>query len=92
MKDSNSWIERNIEKMMNQIMLDARHQKPLPLGITLHPIAYKKFVEILRSKNAYFPDDYGNFKFISVPVHINSNIPYGCFTVERFSPKVGLLK
>ncbi len=84
-KDSpNSWIEKNIEKMMIQISQDARFGRPLPLFITLHPVAYTKFVEILKSKSSFFPDSQGFFSFLTVPVRMNPRLPYGTFTVERF--------
>ena len=77
------WIENNLKKMMDDIMLDARFQRPLPTEITLHGVAYKKFIEILQSKSAFFPDATGSFNFIGVPVHLNSSLPYGCFVVSR---------
>ena len=86
------WIEKNIQRMMNEIMKDARYQKPLPLSITLHGIAYRKFQNILQSKNAYFPEPDGSFKFIGIQVFENNKLPYGCFTVERFKRGIGLLK
>ncbi len=85
------WIEKNIVKMMNQIMSDARFGRPMPLAITLHGTAYRKFVEILKTKSAYHPDATGDFNFIGVPVHINGKLPFGTFTVERFSTGAKLL-
>ena len=87
---SNSWIDRNLEKMMTQIMQDARHQRPMPTSITLHGIAYKKFIELLKSKGAYHPKAAG-FDFVGVPVYINNDLPMGTFVVDRFR-NVGLLK
>lgn len=84
-KDSpTSWIEKNIIKMMGQVSMDARHQRPMPLSITMNPIALNKFVDILKSKSSFFPDDKDGFTFLTVPVRSNSRLPYGSFTIERF--------
>lgn len=77
--------------MMDQILLDARFQRPLPLSINLHGTAYRKFVEILKTKSAYHPDVTGNFSFLNVPVYINNNLPYGTIVCERFSSGAKLL-
>ena len=89
---SNQWIENNIDKMMAQITTDARYQRPLPLSITLHGIAFRKFIDILKSKNAFFPDALGNLSFLGISVHVNNKLPMGTFLVERFSEKAGLLR
>lgn len=91
MNSATDWIEKNIQKMMGQISQDARHQRPLPLGITMHGVAYNKFVNILQGMNSFFPEPDGKFKFIGIPVHKNDRIPYGCFTVERFRAGNGML-
>lgn len=81
---STEWIEKNIEKMMEQIMVDARYQRPLPLSINMHPIAYRKFANVLKSKSIFIPNDKGDFSFFGAPVKQNNQLPYGTFTVERF--------
>ncbi len=82
------WIEKNIETMMGMVMKDARLGKSLPTAITMNPVALKKFVEILKSKNAYFPYD-GKLDFLGIPVYSSHNLPFGTFTLERF--KDGLI-
>lgn len=79
------WIERNIEKMMNQIMIDARYQRQMPLSISMHEIARKKFINILKSRSAYWPEMDGGFKFLNIPINENNNLPFGTFVVERFN-------
>jgi hypothetical protein len=85
------WIEKNLDKLMSQITQDARQQRPLPLKIVMHPLALRKFIDLLKSKSAFFPNPDGSFSFLKIPVISNSHLPYGCFTVERFK-EVGLLK
>lgn len=77
------WINKNIEKMVAQIISDFRYNKPLPLSITMHGIAFEKFIEILKSKSSYFPNEFGMFNFLTIPVKRNNNLPLGTFTVER---------
>lgn len=77
--------------MIGQIMLDSRHQRPLPLSISLHGKAYQKFIEILKSKSAYFPQEDGTLKFLTVPIYFNNKLPFGCFTVERIKEGDGML-
>ena len=84
-KISTDWIEKNLKKMMDQIYVDARYQKPLPLKITMQGAALDKFIDILKSKSIFFPDDKGGFTFIGIPIRINNRIPFGTFAVERFS-------
>jgi len=79
-----SWIEDNLERMMGQVAEDARYQRPLPLSITMSTEAYQKFVEILKSKSAFFPKYNGMLDFLTVPVRLNPRLPMGTFTVERF--------
>ena len=79
------WIEKNLKRMMDQIYVDARLQKPLPLRITMHPAALDKFIEILKSKSIFFPNENGGFTFIGIPIKINGHLPFGTFAVERFS-------
>ncbi len=79
-----NWIEKNIDRMMAEIAQDARHQKPLPLSITMSTEAYNKFAEILKSKSNFFPNDSGSFSFLNVPIRLNPRIPVGSFIVERF--------
>ncbi len=81
---SNDWITKNIETMMGQIAQDARHQRPLPLRIAMQGLALQKFIEILKSKNAFFPSPDGSFSFLTIPVKANNRLPYGSFVVERF--------
>lgn len=81
------WIDNNIQKMMDQIMSDVRYKRPLPTSINLHGVALKKFIAILKSKSAFFPDDDGHFKFLNVPVYANNDLPFGSFVVERFKPQ-----
>ena len=78
------WIEKNIQRMMIEVMKDIRHGKPLPFSLTMHGIAYRKFSNILQSKSIFFPEADGSFKFIGIPVHLNNRLPYGSFTLERF--------
>ena len=84
-KDSpTSWIEKNLDTMMAQIASDVRYGRVLPVSISMNPIAFNKFVDILKSKSSFFPDDKGGFTFLTIPVRSNSRLPYGTFTVERF--------
>lgn len=86
------WIEKNIHTMINQIMADARHKRPLPTSITCHGVALRKFIDILKSKSVYFPEEDGKFKFIGIQVFENNRLPYGTFTVKRFKRGIGLFK
>lgn len=81
---SQSWIEKNIDTMMAMISMDARKQRPLPLSISMHGLALKKFVQILKSKASFFPNADGRFSFLGIPVKANNNLPYGTFVLERF--------
>ncbi len=74
---------------MTQIFQDMRAGRPLPLSITLHGIAHKKFIELLQSKAAYHPKANG-LDFLGIPIYVNSNLPMGAFVVER-SHAVSLL-
>lgn len=85
------WIEKNIEKLMIRLMKKARNQKQLPLSISMSELAYQKFVKILQSKNAYFPNPTQPLEFLNIPVYINARLPAGTFTVESFSENIGLL-
>lgn len=88
---STDWIERNIQKMIADVMMTARRQKPLPLSMSFHGVALKKFIAILQSKSVYFPKEDGTFDFLGIPVHCNNHLPYGTFVVERIDPKKGTL-
>ncbi len=87
--NSNDWIQRNLEKLMIQIFQDLRAARPLPLTITLHGVAYKKFIELLKSKAAYHPKPDG-IDFLGIPIFVNNSLPYATFVVER-PDKVKLL-
>lgn len=78
------WIEKNIEKAIGQIMGDVKHGRILPTSMTFNGVALKKFIAILKSQGAYWPEPDGKFKFIGIPIHSNNRLPYGTFTVERF--------
>lgn len=91
-KKQKNWIEKNLERMMGMISMDARKMRPLPTSITMNGIAYTKFIEVLKSRSAYFPDEKGQIKFLTVPVFVNNRLPEGTFTLERFSNQVGLVK
>lgn len=80
--NSNDWIHKNIEKMMTQIFQDLRQGRPLPISITLHGVAYKKFIELLKTKAAYHPRPDG-LDFLGVPVYVNNSLPYATFVVQR---------
>lgn len=90
-QQASDWIEKNIYTLMGQVMTNARRQKPLPLSIAMHPVAYRKFVQILSSKSGYFPETDGSFKFIGVPVFRNTKLPFGTFTLERIRNGSGML-
>jgi hypothetical protein len=85
-KLAHDWIEKNLERFIGQSMRTARHQKPLPLSVTMHGIARTKFIEMLKSESAYHPEPNGNFKFLGIPVYTNNRLPYGTFCVESFKP------
>lgn len=79
---SNSWIDKNLEKMITQIFQDMRAGRPLPLTMSMHGIAYKKFIELLKSKAAYHPTATG-LDFLGIPIFVNNSLPYATFVVER---------
>lgn len=85
------WIKKNIEKMIGQILRSARTQQPLPFSITMHPIALRAFIEMLKSQSAFFPNEDGSFSFLGIPVYANAHFPAGTFTVEKFDKKKGML-
>lgn len=79
---NNSWIEKNLETLMTQILQDVRMGRPLPYSITFHGISYKKFIELLKSKAAYHPKPDG-LEFLGIPTRVNNNLPFATFVVER---------
>lgn len=85
------WVDRNLDKLIAQITKSARTQKSLPLSVTMSPVAYGKFIQMLKSKNAFFPKSYGPLEFLNVPIYVNVNLPPGTFTVESFSDTVQLM-
>lgn len=85
------WIEKNIQKMVGQIMRDARLQRPMPLSITMNPVALSHFIEFLRSQSAFYPNEDGSFSFLKIPVYVNKYLPTGTFTVEIIGDRRMLL-
>lgn len=85
------WILRNIAKMMNEIIIDARKCRPLPLAITMHGVALKKFVEVLKSKAMFLKDPSGKITFLNIPIYENNRLPLGSFVVERHKLGKGML-
>lgn len=83
-----NWIDTRLNQFMEQTYFDIRKGRPAPLSVSMHPITYQHFTSLLKSKNAYFPDGKG-LKFLGVPVRINTNLPTGCFVVEK--AKIGYM-
>ncbi len=75
--------------MVTQVFQDMRQGRPLPLSMSFHGVAYKKLIEILKSKAAYYPKPDG-LDFLGIPIRINNDLPYATFVVER-PDKVKLL-